>query len=90
MSVEEALDELKSDKNIKFKDLLKICEEFFGEPRIKGSHHVFKMPWLGNPRVNIQKDGPKAKGYQVKQVKEALEKLKEIKAKKENENEKNK
>ncbi len=79
MSIEEALEALKSDKNIKFKVLLKICEDFFEGPRITGSHHVFKMPWPGHPRVNIQKDGNKAKAYQVKQVKEALIKLKKIK-----------
>lgn len=77
MSIDEALEALKSDKNIKFKDLLKICEYFFEGPRISGSHHIFKMPWAGHPRVNIQKDGAKAKSYQVKQVREALEKLKE-------------
>lgn len=88
--MDEALEELKSEKNVKFKDLLKICEKFFGEPRINGSHHVFKTPWSGNPRINIQKDGPKAKNYQVKQVREALEKLKENLAKKEKKNEKDK
>lgn len=40
------------------------------------------MPWAGNPRLNLQSDGAKAKAYQVKQVKHALEKLKEIKAEK--------
>lgn len=79
MSIEEALEALKSDTNIKFKDLLKICEYFFEGPRISGSHHIFKMPWQGHPRINIQKDGNKAKAYQVKQVKEALLKLKEMK-----------
>lgn len=79
MNIEEALEALKSDTNIKFKDLLKICEYFFEGPRISGSHHIFKMPWQGHPRINIQKDGSKAKAYQVKQVKEALLKLKEMK-----------
>jgi hypothetical protein len=83
MTIEKALEELKNGKNFKFKDLLKICEEFFGKPRIEGSHHIFKTPWPGNPRINIQRDGKEAKKYQVKQVKEALEKLKE------KENEKN-
>lgn len=79
MSIEEALEALKSGTNIKFKDLFKICEYFFEGPRITGSHHIFKMPWQGHPRINIQKDGNKAKVYQVKQVKEALLKLKEMK-----------
>lgn len=79
MSIDEAIKALANEKNVKFKDLLKICEEFFEGPRIVGSHHIFKTPWPGNPRVNIQKDGNKAKGYQVKQVKEALQKLKQMK-----------
>lgn len=77
MKIKKALEALKNDKGVKFKDLLKICEEFFEGPRISGSHHIFKMPWRGNPRINLQKDGSKAKGYQVKQVREALRRLQE-------------
>ncbi len=86
--MDEAFEILKNETNVTFKDLLKICKTYFGEPRINGSHHIFKTPWQGNPIINIQKDGPKAKKYQVKQVKEALEKLKEITAKKEKADEK--
>lgn len=81
MSIDDALEALASDTNIKFKDLLKICENFFEGPKIKGSHHIFKTPWQGQPWVNIQKDGNKAKSYQVKQVREALLKLKEMEKK---------
>ena len=42
-----------------------------------GSHLVFKTPWPGDPRVNIQNDHGKAKTYQVRQVLQAIEKLKE-------------
>jgi hypothetical protein len=38
---------------------------------------VFKMPWPGDPRVNIQNKGGKAKPYQVKQVLTAVKKLEE-------------
>lgn len=69
---------LKNPKNCKFKDLLKICVHFFGTPRIRGSHHIFKAFWQGDPRINIQKDGKMAKGYQVKAVLAAIEKLKEV------------
>ncbi len=62
-------------KNVKFDDLLKICTQYFGRPRIKGSHHIFKTPWIGDPRINIQKDGKMAKPYQVKIVIEALKKI---------------
>lgn len=63
-------------QNVRFSDLVKICEHYFGAPRNKGtSHHVYKTPWPGDPRVNIQKskDG-KAKAYQVKQVLAAIRK----------------
>jgi len=36
------------------------------------------MPWIGNPRINIQKDGKMAKPYQVKNVNQAIKKLKEV------------
>lgn len=71
----------KAPQNVRFTDLAKVCAHYFGEPRNKGtSHHVYKTPWPGDPRVNIQKGkGGKAKAYQVKQVLEAIRKMKEIK-----------
>ncbi|MCL4415484.1 MAG: toxin HicA [Actinobacteria bacterium] len=68
-------DMLSNPKNVKFDDLLKICIKHFGNPRTKGSHHIFKTPWKGDPRINIQKEGKMAKPYQVKLVLKALEKL---------------
>lgn len=57
-------------------DLAKVCEHYFGEPRQQGtSHRVYRMPWQGDPRVNIQDDHGKAKPYQVRQVLTAIEKL---------------
>lgn len=38
------------------------------------SHRVYKTPWAGDPRVNIQDDKGYAKVYQVKQVLTAIEK----------------
>lgn len=66
-----------SPQNVRFDDLVKVCADHFGEPRQDGtSHKVYKTPWQGNPRVNIQrgKDG-KAKAYQVRQVLDAIAKL---------------
>ena len=66
----------KNPKNIRFVDLIKVCKHYFGEPRqTGGSHTVFKTPWHGDPRINLQNDGGKAKPYQVKQVLSALDKL---------------
>ena len=46
----------------------------FGPPRTSGgSHLVFKTPWPGDPRVNIQNDHGMAKAYQVRQVLAAIE-----------------
>ncbi len=62
--------------NVRFIDLFKVCEEHFGKPRQAGtSHAIFKTPWPGNPRVNIQDDKGKAKAYQVRQVLMAIDKL---------------
>ena len=62
--------------SVRFSDLAKVCEHFFGAPRRRGtSHQVYKMPWPGDPRVNIQDDRGKAKAYQVRQVLAAVEKL---------------
>jgi hypothetical protein len=61
---------------VRFADLAKVCDHFFGEPRQSGtSHRVYRMPWAGDPRVNIQADKGKAKPYQVRQVLAAIEKL---------------
>jgi hypothetical protein len=55
---------------------LRRCENFFGEPRKRASsHRIYKTPWQGDPRINIQNHKGKAKAYQVKQVLLALEKL---------------
>jgi len=63
--------------NVRFTDLLKVCIEHFGIPRQRGtSHAVFKTPWPGDPRVNIQGDKGKAKAYQVRQVLLAIDRLK--------------
>ena len=39
------------------------------------SHRVYRTPWPGDPRVNIQDDKGMAKPYQVRQVIRALERL---------------
>lgn len=62
--------------SVRFSDLCRVCDEIFGPPRQLGtSHRIYKMPWAGDPRVNIQDDKGKAKTYQVKQVLKAITKL---------------
>lgn len=70
-------------KGIKFSDICKLCNYYFGDPRQKGtSHRVYKTPWQGDPRVNIQNAKGKAKAYQVKQVLNAIKRLEYEKSKK--------
>lgn len=59
----------------RYEDLTKVCEHYLGTPRTSGgSHAVYKTPWPGDPRVNIQNDHGKAKPYQVRQVLSAIDK----------------
>ena len=66
----------KNPKGIRFTDLCKVCDTYFGEARQLGtSHRIYKTPWIGDPRINIQNDKGMAKAYQVKQVLKAIERL---------------
>lgn len=66
----------RNPKGVSFSDLCKVCDHFFGEARqSSGSHRIYKTPWQGDPRVNIQNDKGMAKAYQVKQVLKAIERL---------------
>jgi citrate synthase len=66
----------KNPKNVRFSDVYKLCDHFFGVPRQTGSgHRVYKTPWQGDPRVNIQNSDGYAKVYQVKQALLAIERL---------------
>jgi hypothetical protein len=63
-------------QDVRFNDLCKVCDHFFGVPRRGGtSHRVYRTPWKGDPRVNIQNKKGKARAYQVKQVLKAIERL---------------
>lgn len=65
-----------SPKSIRFAELCRVCGHYFGDPRQVGtSHRVYRMPWQGDPRVNVQDDRGKAKAYQVRQVLKAIERL---------------
>ena len=60
----------------RFRDLRKVCDFYFGEARQKGSsHRIYRTPWPGDPRVNIQNAGGMAKAYQVRQVLRAIDRL---------------
>jgi len=76
-TIKDILQQIKQNQtNVRFTDLCKVYEHYFGKARQSGSSHkVYKTPWQGDPRVNIQNKKGKAKAYQVKQVLSAIEKL---------------
>ncbi len=64
-------------KGIRFADLCRVCVKYFGAPRQQSSsHRIYKTPWRGDPRVNIQNSKGMAKAYQVRQVLKAIDRLK--------------
>ena len=76
-SIDNILAKMKQNpKGIRFAELCKVCDHYFGKPRKSGtSHRVYKTPWAGDPRVNIQNSRGKAKAYQVRQILLAIERL---------------
>lgn len=56
-----------SDANIAFDDLCQLLRRLDFEESIRGSHHNFRKHGV-EQKINMQKDGSKAKAYQVKQV----------------------
>ncbi|GAB4396423.1 MAG: hypothetical protein OHK0052_17690 [Anaerolineales bacterium] len=63
-------------RNVSYTDLCKVCDHYFGTARQTGSsHRIYKTPWQGDPRVNIQNDHGNAKAYQVRQVLKAIDYL---------------
>lgn len=63
----------KSDANISFDDLCGLLIALGFEENIKGSHHTYRMDGVVN-KPNLQRDGNKAKAYQVRQVRQILTK----------------
>ncbi len=63
----------KSDANISFEDLRTLlCTLGFLE-RIKGRHHSYRKEGIAE-KPNLQRDGSKAKSYQVRQIRDILKK----------------
>ncbi len=63
----------KSDANINFEDLREFLISLGFIERIKGSHHSYRREGIAE-KPNLQRDGSKAKSYQVRQVREILKK----------------
>ena len=79
-SVKKILEQMRREAaNVQFADLMKVCETYFGKPRQHGtSHAIFKTPWPGDPRVNIQNAKGRAKPYRVRQVLQAIQRIEEL------------
>ena len=76
-SIRITVDETRRNPSgVRFSELCRVCEHYFGKPRQKRtSHRIYKTPWQGDPRVNIQNARGKAKTYQVRQVLRAIERI---------------
>ena len=67
---------MRNPKGVRFMDLCRVCDHFFGQARQHGtSHRVYKTPWPGDPRVNIQNAKGMARAYQARQVLKAIERV---------------
>jgi hypothetical protein len=75
--IKDVLAQMKRNpKDVRFSDLCKVCDHYFGKARQGGSsHRVYRTPWQGDPRVNIQSKKGKGRAYQVRQVLKAIERL---------------
>lgn len=60
-----------SDANIEFNELCSLLREYGFAERVSGSHHVFRKGSV-TERPNLQRDGSKAKAYQVRQIRELI------------------
>jgi len=64
-----------SDSDIKFEDLCNLLKKLGFEMRVRGSHHIFRKEGVIE-KINLQREGNKAKPYQVKQVRNIILKYK--------------
>ncbi len=74
MSVEKILEKLlrgESDTNIRFEELIHLLQAKGFRMRVSGSHHIFTRAGIMQ-RINLQREGSKAKPYQVRQVRRVL------------------
>jgi len=63
-----------SDANTDFDDLRGLLLYLGFEMRIKGSHHMFRKHGVPE-KINLQRDGTKAKPYQVRQVRNIIQRF---------------
>ena len=74
MSADKTLDKIlrgDSDANIRFEQLCHLLQAKGFRMRVSGSHHIFTQSGVMQ-RINLQREGAKAKPYQVRQVRKIL------------------
>ena len=74
MSVAKTLEKLlrgESDANIRFDELCHLLRAKGFRMRVSESHHIFTRAGVME-RINLQREGSKAKPYQVRQVRKIL------------------
>jgi hypothetical protein len=64
-----------SDTNINFHDLLSLMNGLGFDKRVSGSHHILRKEGILE-KINLQKEGNKAKPYQIRQVRNIILKYK--------------
>jgi predicted RNA binding protein YcfA (HicA-like mRNA interferase family) len=60
-----------ADASILFDDLRTVLKRLGFEERIRGSHHIFRKQGIVE-KIVLQRDGSKAKAYQVHQVRNVI------------------
>ena len=63
-----------ADRTVNFDELCRLLRHLGFAERIRGSHHVFKMPNV--PAIVLQADAAHAKSYQIRQVRQILKQFK--------------
>jgi predicted RNA binding protein YcfA (HicA-like mRNA interferase family) len=74
VSVEKTIEKLlrgESDANFRFEEICHLLQAKGFRMRTQGSHHIFTRPGVLE-RINLQRDGAKAKPYQIRQVRKIL------------------
>jgi predicted RNA binding protein YcfA (HicA-like mRNA interferase family) len=74
MSAEKTLEKIlrgDSDANIRFEELCHLLQSKGFRMRVNGSHHIFTQAGIME-RINIQREGAKAKPYQIRQIRKIL------------------
>jgi predicted RNA binding protein YcfA (HicA-like mRNA interferase family) len=60
-----------SDANIRFDEICDLLQAKGFRMRVSGSHHIFTKSGVME-RINLQREGSKAKPYQIRQVRKTL------------------